>query len=505
MAAIELRMPGLRTKLVVYTVLIVFAVAGAVSAISITLAHRASVAAFERHATVLAKTLGEAVLEPLYELNVKLMRQQVGSVLAGEAALRVMILDAGTRVLTDGTDENPLRGKEFNEPYLRQARERAEWVTRLQDGVIQVAGPVQATADRRLGYVVLEFSTARLDAEWMKHIRLTLLLAGVCAGLASIAAVIMASWITRPIKRLTDFATSIRLGSAMRKIPECGHDEVGRLADAFTDVLNHLDHSNAELKELANSLEQKVKERTQAAEAGNKAKSEFLATMSHEIRTPMNAVLGMASLLEETSLDEEQALYARTISESGEALLDIINGILDFSKVEAGKLELRTAPLDLEELLSGVVRMLAPNPAESRVALRLEYDPEAPKNIQGDEGRIRQIIVNLVGNALKFTEAGSVTVKVTGRAAGGMAKLRIAVTDTGAGIPEDSLEKIFTAFSQVNSTASRDFGGTGLGLAIASRLAHLMGGGIEVQSVLGKGSTFTFTCALATAEDLVTG
>ncbi|MBY6141925.1 HAMP domain-containing protein [Leisingera daeponensis] len=498
-------MAGLTTKLVVYTVLIVFAVAGAVSAISITLAHQASVAAYERHANVLAKTLGEAVLEPLYELNVKQMRQQVSSVHAGEGALRVMILDAGTRVLTDGTDDNPLRGRQFSAPFLRQARENAEWVTRLEDGVIQVAGPVQATADRRLGYVVLEFSTARLDAEWMQHVRLTLLLAGVCAGLASVAAVIMANWITRPIKRLTDFATSIRLGSTKRSVPECGQDEVGRLADAFTDVLNHLDRSNAELKALANSLEHKVKERTQAAEAGNKAKSEFLATMSHEIRTPMNAVLGMASLLEETSLDEEQALYARTISESGEALLAVINGILDFSKIEAGKLELRTAPLDLEELLSGVVRMLAPNPAENQVALRLEYDAGAPKGILGDEGRIRQIIVNLVGNALKFTEAGSVTVRVTGRVADRRAGLRIAVTDTGVGIPEDSLEKIFTAFSQANSTASRDFGGTGLGLAIASRLAHLMGGGIEVQSMPGKGSTFTFTCDFATADDLVTG
>ena len=498
-------MPSLKSKLVAYTILIVLAVAGAVSAISVSLGYRASVGAFERHTTVLAKTLGEAVLEPLYELDIKHMRQQANSILASEGALRVMILDAGTRVLTDGTDENPLRGKRLSAPYLLQARETGEWVTRLQDGVLQAAGPVQATADRRLGYVVVEFSTARLDAEWVKHIRQTLFLSGICALLASIAAVIMASWITRPIQRLTDFATGIRSGSSKREVPECGQDEVGRLAEAFAGVLTHLDRSNAELKALASSLEDKVKERTRAAEAGSKAKSEFLATMSHEIRTPMNAVLGMASLLEETGLNEEQALYARTIAESGEALLDIINGILDFSRIEAGKVELRPAPLDLQELLTAVTRLLAPKPGESRVTLQLDYGSDVPSAIVGDEARVRQIIVNLVGNALKFTEAGSVTVRVTGRADGNRARLQIAVTDTGPGIPENNLEKIFEAFSQADSTASRGFGGTGLGLTIASRLAQLMGGGIEVQSEPGTGSTFTFTCGFEMAGNLVPG
>ncbi|WP_174147239.1 ATP-binding protein [Leisingera sp. ANG59] len=498
-------MPSLRAKLVAYTILIVLAVAGAVSAISVSLSYRASFAAFERHTVVLARTLGEAVLEPLYELNIKLMRQQASSVLASEGALRVMILDAGTRVLTDGTDENPLRGKRLNAPHLLQARETAAWVTRLQDGVLLVAGPVQATADRRLGYVVLEFSTARLDAEWMKHIRQTLLLSGVCAFLASIAAVIMASRITRPIQRLTDFAAGIRSGGGKREVPDCGNDEVGRLAEAFAGVLTHLDRSNTELKALASSLENQVKERTRAAEAGSKAKSEFLATMSHEIRTPMNAVLGMASLLEETGLNEEQALYARTIAESGEALLEIINGILDFSRIDTGKLELQTAPLDLRELLTAVVRLLSPKPDEDRVTLRLDYGPDVPSAIVGDEARIRQIIVNLIGNALKFTEAGSVTVGVTGRADGNRAMLRIAVTDTGPGIPENDMQKIFEAFCQADSTASRDVGGTGLGLTIASRLAELMGGGIEGQSEPGTGSTFTFACSFAMAGNLVPG
>ncbi|UWQ35709.1 HAMP domain-containing protein (plasmid) [Leisingera sp. M527] len=496
---------SLRTKLVVYTVLIVLAVAGAIAAISVTLAHRTSAEAYEQHVTDLAKTLGEAVLEPLYELDIKRLRQQTGAALASEGAMRALILDAGTRVLTDGTDDNLLRGQRFADPLLRTVVDHKQWIVMTDGSRIRVAGPVLATADTRLGYVVLEFSTARLDQEWMAHVSRILLLSGFCALFASLAAIIMANRITRPVKRLTVFADSIRQGSRPQDVPDCGRDEIGRLALAFAEVLTHLDRSNADLTELTASLEAKVKERTREAEAGNKAKSEFLATMSHEIRTPMNGVLGMASLLEETDLDEDQALYAQTISESGEALLEIINEILDFSKIESGKLELRSQPVDIRDLLSGVVRMLEPKAAESRVALRLEYEPDFPSAIMGDEGRIRQIIVNLVGNAVKFTENGAVTVKVTGTKMALQTRFNIAVEDTGIGIPKDKLASVFNAFSQVNSSATRDFGGTGLGLGIASRLAHLMGGGIDVRSEPGKGSTFTFSCTFSTARDFVSG
>ncbi|MBQ4825813.1 HAMP domain-containing protein [Leisingera sp. HS039] len=498
-------MSSLRTKLVVYTVLIVLAVAAAISGISLTLAYKNSADAYERHVTDLAKTLGEAILEPLYEFDIKQLRQQAGSALASEGAIGALILDAGTRVLTDGTEANPLRGRRFADPLLRPAIDHKQWSVSTGDGRITAAGPVLATADTRLGYVVLEFSTARLDQEWMAHVSRILLLSGLCALFASLAAIIMANRITRPVKRLTDFADSIRQGSLPQNVPDCGRDEIGRLALAFAEVLTHLDRSNADLTELTASLEEKVKERTRAAEAGNKAKSEFLATMSHEIRTPMNGVLGMASLLEETDLDEDQALYARTISESGEALLEIINEILDFSKIESGKLELRSQPLDIRDLLSGVVRMLEANAAESRVALRLDYETGLPSAILGDEGRIRQIIVNLVGNAVKFTENGAVTVKVTGTGMASQTRFNIAVEDTGIGIPEDKLASVFNAFSQVNSSATRDFGGTGLGLGIASRLAHLMGGEIDVRSEPGKGSTFTFSCTFSTARDFVSG
>lgn len=286
-----------------------------------------------------------------------------------------------------------------------------------------------------------------------------------------------------------------KITTSIREYPNCGWHQVTKYITESGAVCGFAMDVN-ELRQREDELEQAIL----VAENAERAKSEFLANMSHEIRTPMNGVMGMAELLATTVLDTKQEMFTDVIIKSGSSLLTIINDILDFSKIDAGQMELDPGPFKLAEAIEDVATLVSSKVAEKDLELIVRVNPELPEMVVGDVGRIRQIVTNLMGNAVKFTEIGHVYVNVDGQIIkngdGDFAKLKFSVEDTGIGIPQEDCDKVFQKFSQVDTSATRKHEGTGLGLSISSSLVELMGGEIGVESAVGQGSKFWFEVQL---------
>ncbi len=440
-------------------------------------------------------------------------RNETGRQIANlaEQSRGIVSLLAGLTTEAIIVEDVPLIETSLQEAVQRISRLVAIEVRNERDQLIASVGPVPDNSSARyshhkanvefegevFGAITVFWSTAegqeRIRAS-VVQVRLYTLLALFFLTLLILA--LLSALVLKPLRLVhSEMVRTMRqLPGVQKSLPKFAALEFGSLQDSVSrlgEVLAEREH-----RETALMIAR------EQADATSQAKSEFLANMSHEIRTPMNGVIGMAELMLETRLSKLQRSYATTISQSGSALLTIINDILDFSKIDAGKAELNCEPFDLRRSLEDIAALVATKASENKVEVVVQYPPDAPTAFIGDGGRVRQIMTNIIGNAVKFTTGGVVEISVVVDARQDMADLQIIVRDTGIGISPEKLKGIFSPFEQADSAANRQFEGTGLGLAISNKLCGLMSGRIDARSTPGQGSVFTTSLCLPVTDPI---
>jgi two-component system sensor histidine kinase/response regulator len=444
----------------------------------------------QKQAEVILVTLATTQADALYTLDTTGLKIAMENLGAAQADVHARIYDDGGRLIADSTQEQALIFAVEADPFAQELIASRDLIQRWNPGYLEI-GRAVVVGRQPVGAIGLQISTTQLETQLQTARNEGLLLAGVATVLGIGISLLLSRTITRPLQQISTVAQRISGGNFSTRATVTGQNEIGHLAVTFNSMLDTIQKRDTEREQLVKELQTAKR----LADENSRLKSEFLATMSHELRTPLNAVEGFTSIMLAgmgIELEPKARTMVERIQANSKRLLTLINDFLDLSRIESGRLELVSEPLSPIELAQKWKTEIAGLAEKKNLEFQIDLDPGLPDVVYGDEEALSKIAINLLGNAIKFTHEGRVTLALKSNGN----TWAIVVGDTGIGIPPHAREFIFEEFRQVDGSSKRDYGGTGLGLAITQKIARVMGGTITLDSEVGRGSVFTVTVPL---------